>query len=152
MILALAGGFSVAGAGRDTDGGVRIYMTTGSYEDVRFELRNAIISRGFKIDFNGFVGDMLARTAKDVGAKKSVYKHAEYFTFCSAHISRRAIEADARALGFCPYTLFIYELISEPGKIRVGYRRPALLGSRESREALTDLDKLLDRIARTAIQ
>ncbi len=54
------------------------------------------ISRGFKIDYNGRIGDMLARTAKDVGAKKTVFKHAEFFTFCSARLSRKAIESDPR--------------------------------------------------------
>ena len=143
---------SVAAAKPRTDGGVRIYMTTGNYEDVRLELESAIVDRGFVIDFNGKIGDMLKRTAEDVGAKKSVFRNAEFFTFCSASVSRKSIEVDPRTLGFCPYTLFIYELESEPGQIRVGYRRPALIGSDETRRALTALDKLLDRIARTALQ
>ncbi|MCG8563232.1 MAG: DUF302 domain-containing protein [Hyphomicrobiales bacterium] len=152
LILALLGFVSAAAAKPLTDGGVRIYMKSGAYEEVRLDLKDAIVDRGFKIDYNGHVGDMLKRTADDVGAKKSVFKNAEFFNFCSASVSRRAVEADPRAIGFCPYTLFVYELESQPGQIRVGYRRPALLGSEEARKALTDLDKLLDQIARTALQ
>ena len=152
LILTVVGVVSAAAAKPKTDGGVRIYMKSGTYEDVKFDLEDAIVNRGFKIDFKGKIGEMLKRTAGDVGAKKSVFKNAEFFTFCSARISRRAIEADPRALGFCPYTLFVYELESEPGKIRVGYRRPALIGSAETRKLLTALDKLLDQIARSALQ
>lgn len=152
LILAVVGVVSAAAAKPKTDGGIRIYEKSGTYEDVRFDLENAIVDRGFKIDFNGKIGDMLKRTADDVGAKKPVFKNAEFFTFCSARVSRKAVEADPRALGFCPYTLFVYELEREPGKIRVGYRRPALIGSAETRKLLTELDKLLGQIARSALQ
>ena len=79
------------------------------FEDVAQQVEDAIINRGFAIDYHGFIGDMLKRTAADVGAKKKLYNDAEFFTFCSAVVSRDVMEADAADIAFCPYVVFVYE-------------------------------------------
>lgn len=149
-VLALTVTASVSQARPKADGGVRIYAAKGSYDDIKQELVDAIINRGFKIDYNGKIGAMLERTSKDTGVE-SAYKNAEFFTFCSATYSGQAMKADPRTIGFCPYVLFIYELKSKPGEILLGYRRPALIGPKQSKDALTKIDKLLDKIARDAV-
>lgn len=131
---------------------VRTYSKTADYDDVRFELTNAIIDRGLTIDYNGHIGKMLDRTGADVGSDKPIYKAAEFFTFCSAKLSRQMMETDARNIAFCPYVVFIYESVGEPGVVVVGYRRPSGSGSPETKGALAEVDALLDGIAREALQ
>ena len=70
--------------------GVVIYTKKAKYDDVKFELNNAIVGRGLTIDFNGQVSKMLDRTGADVGSTKAIYKQAEYVSFCSAKLSRQA--------------------------------------------------------------
>lgn len=127
-----------------------LFAKTGSYEDVRFDLTNAVVERGLKLDYNGNIADMLARTGAVVGSTKPIYKSAEFFSFCSAQLSRRMMEADPANLGACPYLMFLYETVDKPGEIVVGYRKPALRGNDASKAALGDVGKLLDGIAREA--
>ncbi len=131
---------------------VRTYTRKASYDDIRFELTNAIINRGLTIEQNGQIGKMLERTGADVGSDKPIYKSAEFFTFCSAKLSRQMMEADPMNIGFCPYVMFIYEGVGEPGVIVVGYRRPPDSGSPDTKAALAEIDALLDGIAREAMQ
>lgn len=131
---------------------LKLYAKKGGYDDVRFDLENAIISRGLTVDFNGKISKMLERTGADIGSTKSIYRQAEYFTFCSAKLSRATMEADPVNVGFCPYAVFIYETAAVPGTINVGYRRPQLQGSVQSRAALKAVEKLLDSIAKDAVK
>lgn len=141
-----------AGVGRTHAAELKAYSKAGSYDDVRFELNNAIISRGLVIDSNGQVSNMLERTGADVGSIKPIYKKAEYFTFCSAKLSRAMMEADAANVGLCPYVVFIYETAVAPGTIHVGYRRLGVQGSAQTQAALTAIETLLDAIAKEAVQ
>ena len=131
---------------------VRTYAKAADYEDVKFELTNAIAARGFAVEFNGQIGKMLERTGPDVGSTKPLYTHAEFITFCSAKYSRRMMEADPTNIGFCPYVIFIYEAADKRGEIVVGYRRPSPGGSEASRKALAEIDALLDGIVKEAVQ
>ena len=129
-----------------------LFSKKGSYDDVKFDLQDAIVSRGLTVDFNGQVAKMLERTGADVGSTRSIYKQAEYFTFCSAKLSRTMMEADPINMGFCPYVVFIYETAAAPGTIHVGYRRLQPQGSLESKAALEAVEKLLDSIAKDAVK
>ncbi len=131
---------------------LRIISKNASYDDVRFELQNAIIDRGLKIENNGQVGKMLERTGADVGSSRQIYRNAEYFAFCSAKLSRAAMEADPANIGFCPYVIFLYETAAMPGVIHVGYRQLPPDGSDASRTARSAIEKLLNEIAKAAVQ
>jgi hypothetical protein len=129
---------------------LKIYSKVGNYDDVKFELQNAIIGRGLSVDFNGQLSKMLDRTGADVGSDKVIYRTAEYFTFCSAKLSRAMMEADTVLIGLCPYVVFMYEPIAASGTISVGYRRLPMIGSEAAKSALTAIDQLLDGIVRDA--
>ena len=129
---------------------LKTYRKTAVFEDVKFDLTNAIIRRGLVIDFNGNLGGMLERTGKDVGSTKVIYKAAEYFMFCSAKLSRDMMTADAANVGFCPYVVFIYATAAKPGEVVVGYRRPPPVGSVRSRKVFAAIDTLLNGIAKEA--
>ena len=69
-----------------------------SYDDMTFSVESAILDRGLNIDTISHVGDMLARTAADVGANQAIFTNASVFNFCSAVLSRDAMELDPAKL------------------------------------------------------
>src|SRR5262245_62835808 len=92
---------------------LKTYSKEGGYEDVKFELNDAIIRRGLAVDYTGHINKMLERTGADVGSNKQIYVNAEFVLFCSAKLSRAMVEADPGNLGYCPYVVFLYEARSE---------------------------------------
>jgi hypothetical protein len=93
---------------------------------------------------------VLARTAKDVGASKTIFSDAQSLQFCSATLSRRTMEADPANVAFCPHVIFVYALPGSPGTTHVGYRPLPRLGSKLSRTAIDAVNTLLDGIVREA--
>ncbi|SON57442.1 hypothetical protein HDIA_3901 [Hartmannibacter diazotrophicus] len=121
VMLSLLAGFAVnRAAAEDT---ITTVETDTAFADVMTDLQDAIINRGYVIDYHSHIGEMLSRTAGDVGADKQVYKNAEFLQFCSAVLSRAAMEADIGNIAYCPYILFAYEPAAYPGKVTVGFRR-----------------------------
>lgn len=130
-----------AGAARAE--GVTTYEVEGAFEDVAFALENAIIGRGLVVDHTSHVGEMLNRTAGDVGAERDIYTQADVYLFCSAVLSRKMMEADADNIAHCPYSVFLYELTASPGTVHVGYRQMP-------EGEMQEVEALLDQIAREA--
>ena len=130
--------------------GVTTYQVEADFEDVRFDLENAIVNRGLVIDYVSHIGDMLNRTAKDVGGEKQVYAQAQSMLFCSANLSRKAMEADAMNIAYCPYAIFVYEQADKPGTVTVGFRNLAETGSDASKAAIANVNTLLDELAQEA--
>lgn len=120
------------------------YTTDESFEDVVFGLESAILDQGLVIDSKSHVGEMLARTGADVGSDKTVFLNAEVFSFCSARLSRKVMEADPMNLQFCPYGIFVMVLPDSPEQTVIGYR--AMPDG-----AMKEVEALLDSITRTAI-
>lgn len=96
------------------------YPFDGSFEDATFALENAIIGRGLVIDYVSHTGEMLARTAADVGSTKELFAAADVFLFCSAQLSREVMEADPMNIAHCPYGIFVAD---QGGKVIIGYRK-----------------------------
>lgn len=119
-----------------------------SYEDVRLDLENAIIAAGVKIDYTGNIGAMLTRTGPDVGSNQPVYKNAEFFTFCSAKLSRQMMEADPANMAHCPYIVYIYQRAATVNEVVVGYRKLEAKG--RGKKVLDDINKMLAGIAKAA--
>ncbi len=120
------------------------------FEDVRQDVSDAIINRGYVIDYTALIGDMLDRTGSDVGSSQRIYADAETVQFCSAVLSRKMMEADSANIAFCPYVVFYYETAKEPGVVHVGYRKLPEDGSPQSREARASVNQLLAEIVREA--
>jgi uncharacterized protein (DUF302 family) len=128
------------------------YQTNSSFDDVRFELTNAIIDRGLKVQSNGKVAAMLARTGAAAGSSKPIYKEAEYFSFCSVKLSRAMMEADPANVGYCPFVIFLYVSVAKPDEVTVGYQAHPKTGNAASIKAFAQIDQLLDGIAKAATQ
>jgi uncharacterized protein (DUF302 family) len=125
---------------------------SGSFDDAKQQLVLAIENHGLVVNHESKVGEMLERTGKDLGAAKSIYVRAEVLEFCSATLSRRMMEADARLLALCPFVVGIFTLPGEPGKVHLVYRRPRLEGSGAVTQALQQVDQLLHEIVQEAGQ
>ncbi|MDF1609516.1 DUF302 domain-containing protein [Hoeflea sp. YIM 152468] len=130
LLLCLAAGAQAAGED------VKIIESDAAFADVASGIENAILNRGYKVDYHGFIGDMLKRTADDVDAEKALYTDAEFFTFCSAVLSRKVMEAEIGDIAYCPYVVFAYEAAETPGRVAVGFRLLPEGGQRDAVNAL----------------
>ena len=150
LVGALILGAGAASAQQAADGGgagVAPYtkQMEGSFEDAAFAVEQAITNEGLVIDSTHHVGEMLSRTKGDVGGDKDLYTQADTFNFCSAVLSRKAMEADISNIQFCPYSVFVYEAAAEPGSIVVGH--PVYPG-----EAMAEVNALLSKIVDAATE
>ncbi|MDA0226183.1 MAG: DUF302 domain-containing protein [Proteobacteria bacterium] len=105
-----------------------------SFDSAKEDLLLAIQGKGLVIDYTSHIGTMLERTGRDLGAKKKIFDKAEAYVFCSALVSRRAMEANAANIAHCPYGISLHALPGESGTVHVNYRRSlpevdALLGA-----------------------
>lgn len=152
MLLAggafLACAFSPAAEGAD----IAVRTMKVSFEEARERVVLAIENRGMVIDHTSKIGEMLARTGKDIGRPKRVYCRAELIEFCSARLSRDMMEADARNIVLCPFGIAVYTLPGEPGLTHIAYRTLAPSAAVKSAKALAAIDRLLAAIVEEAAQ
>lgn len=116
------------------------YDFDGSFDDATFSLESAIVGRGLVIDWVSHSGEMLNRTAADVGSDVVIFEAADIFMFCSASLSREVMETDYMNIAFCPYAIFVYE---REGEVVIGYRNMP-------EGEMQKVQALLDDIAREA--
>ncbi|MCY0147389.1 DUF302 domain-containing protein [Hoeflea sp. G2-23] len=146
LLAATAAIVCLAGPATAAGDDVKTHVSDASFADVMGGIENAIVNRGYTIDYHGFIGEMLKRTAADVDAEKPLYKEAEFVSFCSAVMSRKVMEADISDIAYCPYVVFAYEAESDPGKVVVGYRTLPSGGPRD------DVNALLGEIIKDAAE
>lgn len=118
----------------------------GEFAEVRERLVLAIELQGLVVDHASKVGEMLTRTAKDLGASRRIYGEAEVLQFCSAVVSRQMMETDAGLLAFCPYGIAVYTLASDPHTTYLAFRRPSAGASGAQKTALERVEALLTAI------
>jgi hypothetical protein len=140
-VIAVAG---LSGAA-EAEPAYRTKTVSSDFESVAFDLTNAIVNRGLKVDYTGYVSTMLDRT-KDATGKGSPYVDGRYYIFCSAQLSQATMQANPDNIAACPYVVLAYELKSAPGKTVVGYRRPLAAGDDASKAALGEIEQLLQSI------
>ncbi|MGC9371031.1 MAG: DUF302 domain-containing protein [Paracoccaceae bacterium] len=119
------------------------YTTEDSFDDVVFSLETAIQGKGLVIDSVSHTGDMLERTKADVGSDKTIFIKADIFSFCSAALSRKVMEADYMNVQFCPYDIFVFVRPEAPDETVVGYQS-------YPDGPMKEIEALLDDIAREA--
>lgn len=115
------------------------------FNNVRIDIESAIANRGFVVDFHSKIGEMLNRTAGDVGSTDPVYRYAETWQFCSSVLSREMVEANPVNLAFCPYIIFAFETVTKPGTVVVGYRAHDVEDD-ASKKILAEVDEHLESI------
>ena len=119
------------------------YTVNQEFDDVTFGLESAITDRGLVIDAVSYVGDMLERTRADVGSDVTLFEQARVYSFCSASLSRKVMEADPMNLQFCPYDIFVMQ---KPGDdmTTIGFRAMP-------EGVMQEVQTLLDQIVQDAI-
>lgn len=142
--LGLAAGLMLSTAPSHAQEDLTFYQTDAPFEDVASSVNDAIINLGYVVDYRGFIGEMLQRTAADVGATEKLYRNAEFLQFCSAVVSREVMEENIINIAYCPYIVVVYETEAEAGTVNVGFRR---LPEGEGRD---QVNELLDGIAKEA--
>ena len=140
ILLATVTAFFAVAATAD---GLITYDTEESFDDVVFGLENAIVGHGLVIHSVNHVGTMLERTKGDVGSDVTIFQHADVYSFCSASLSRKMMEADNANFQFCPYGVYVFQL---PGSdtVKIGYHE-------YPDGPMKEVQTLLDGIAREAI-
>lgn len=128
------------------------FVSKYDFDTVKQNVQEALTGRGLVVNNVAHIGEMLDRTGKDLGAGKQVYLKAEAIEFCSATVSRKMMEADPHNIVFCPYVISIYVLPTMPDKTYVAFRKPDMVGSKQSKAALKDVEVLLREIIEEAIE
>lgn len=144
FLMTLAAGVMTAGmalAGSHGDGPATTYPFDGDFEDATFAVETAIVGKGLVIDYVSHTGDMLARTAVDVGSDVQLFEAADVFLFCSAVLSRKVMEADPMNIAHCPYGIFVAD---QAGEVVIGYRN-------YPDGPMQEVQALLDEIVQEAI-
>jgi uncharacterized protein (DUF302 family) len=139
--LFIGGLLSLVGAVAHAEGGSTVYDFDGSFDDATFGVESAIVDQGLVIDYVSHTGEMLNRTAADVGSSTKLFEAADIFVFCSAVLSRKVMEADPMNIAHCPYGIFVAE---REGKVMVGYRN-------YPEGPMQQVQTLLDEIVREAV-
>jgi uncharacterized protein (DUF302 family) len=142
FLASLAASCIIASAAHANDP-VIYEVTDQSYDDIMFGLENALIDAGLVISEHNHIAEMLERTKADVGGTETVFVHADVLGFCSADLSRKAMEADPLNIRFCPYQIFTYQQ-TDDSTIIVGY--DSLPDG-----VMQDVQQFLDQLARDAI-
>jgi len=133
------------------DGVVEVRAIEGNFEEIRERVVFAVQSQGLVVDHTSKVGEMLARTGKDLGETNQIFGNAEVLEFCSALVSRRMVEADPQLLAFCPYGIAVYTLPGKPQTTYVSYRRMVSnLATPGQKAVLERVEALLEAIVEEA--
>lgn len=133
------------------------YLKTveGEFEDVFFDLQDNIVNLGLVVERTGDIGAMLERTSKAVtgeaGTNTAIYINAKYLLFCSSQLTFKATRADPRNLSLCPFIVYAFETVSDPGKVSVGYRRPDLGSLPETDPIYIEVHEFLKTFVDTTI-
>lgn len=131
---------------------VKTYTVKKPFDEVRFELGNAVVARGFAVQSEGNIAKMLDRTAADVGASKSVYKNGEFVAFCSAKYTRMMVEADPANFGNCPFLVFAYETKDKPGEVVVGFRGLGTAKTEATKKVFAEIETMLDGLIKETVK
>ena len=152
VALAVAACAAFSGAAPAASADVVVRSTKGEFGEVKERVLHAIENRGLVLNYTARIGAMLERTGKDIGTARRIYGDAEMLEFCSARVSRDTMEADPRNIVFCPYSIAIYTLPKEKGRVYIAYRRLGASGSEQSVKSLRAVERLVADIVAEALR
>lgn len=121
------------------------WVVDDTFDNVSFSVESAILDKGLTIDSVSHVGEMLERTREDVGSDVTLYEEGIVYSFCSASVSRTAMEADIMNIAFCPYGIFVFSTPESPDQTTVGHR---FMGG----DSMAEVNAMLDAIILSAIE
>lgn len=151
-LLCLYSGLTCADPGAVRIGEIIVRGYPGSYEDVKEQLVFAIEQSGLAVSNVSAVGQMLERTRADLGVSTSAHASAEIVQFCSAATAHAAAQVEPHLIALCPYSLAIYTLAGETGRVYISHRAMAMPGVTAEvaavlRRAQALIDGILDAVS-----
>lgn len=114
-----------------------------TFDDAAMALEDAIAAEGLAQPTVNPFGEMLARTATDLGHRPDLYQEARIYTFCSARVAAMLAAEAAHNAALCPMSVTLYTVPPRHDRVFLAYR-PTGLHSPGGELA----DALLLRIAR----
>lgn len=108
----------------DSAGKVTITLDSTRYLHVREALLEAIAEEGLAAPMISDFGDMLQRTAADLGHSDVLYAQAEILIFCSIAVAARLATEARGNIALCPMSIAIYTLPESPERVFMSYRLP----------------------------
>lgn len=119
------------------------YLSEDDFNDTVFSIESAILDAGLVIDFTSHSGEMLERTRSATGSDVVLYENADIFSFCSASLSRKVLEADAMNIVHCPYRIFV---------MQKGGTEDVVVGFKSMPDgAMKEVEAFLDEIVKDAL-
>lgn len=119
------------------------YISSDDFDDTVFSVESAILDAGLVIDLISHTGDMLERTRAATGSDVVLYENADIFSFCSASLSRKVLEADPMNIVHCPYRIFV---------MQKGGTKDVVVGFKSMPEgAMKEVETFLDDIVKEAL-
>lgn len=126
-----------------------VYRSSAQFLDVMRALQMAIEERGLYVNTIMHMGDMLARTGKDLGMDRPLFLQAETVQFCSALLSRRMTEENPARIVNCPYLISVYVLPTEPDVTYIAHRR---LDQDDPGPVMDEVEAMLEGLAKAAAE
>ena len=117
-----------------------------AFDDVALAVVDAIAAEGITPPSVSHFGDMLRRTAPELGHPPALFADARIYTFCSAAAAARLSIESAHQIALCPLSIAVYQLDPEPSVVHLGYRRSAGSAGGAAVDAL--LERIVERAAR----
>lgn len=151
LILSLSQQVSLPALAADKDW-MALHVIEDDFATAAEFLRSSIEEEGLAIANEGNVADMMSRTKDAIENAETVFANARIYQFCSAKLGHRLFAVLPSALAACPLTIFIYELKGSAGKIHIGYRRPPRTGNAEADKIFIEVETMLARIVRRAVE
>ena len=148
LILIVVGWLPPSAQAAET--GYAIYRSDASFADVLEGLQAAILERGMYINNIMNMGEMLARTGKDLGTDDPIYSQAKTVEFCSAVLAREMTLEDPARIANCPFIVSVYTLPEQPGITYVAHRKIPL-ATQESSAAMARIAAMLQAVSEAAV-
>lgn len=120
-------------------------VQAASYQDVHDALIDAVAEQGIAPPSESDFGDLLARTAADLGHRPDLYAEARLVSFCSTPIAARLAAESVHNMLYCPLAIAVYRLPAERDRVYLSYRRNADSAGGKAAEAL--LERIVERAA-----
>lgn len=116
-----------------------------TFDDAALAIVDAIAAEGITSPAVSHFGDMLRRTAPDLGHAPALFADARIFTFCSAAAAARLSTESVHHIAFCPLSIAVYRLDPASTVVHLGYRRSATTAGGAEVDAL--LERIVERAA-----
>lgn len=107
-------------------GYLKRYAFRADYEEVKTTLLEALERQELSLGGVTELADLLRPAGRDAA---SLYRRGELIDFCSARLLAQATAVSPHNVVFCPISVAIYVLESEPAVTQVSFRRPQAPGA-----------------------